>query len=153
MKAFGRRGVARLMAALLLVLTIVLVGVELSWYVSPDVHRRFWSDIFERGGGPMAARFIIQPAMAIAFAVYDGLKDTRLRDEFGNRTRTTDGLISTSRIVLLGLCVDAIYQLTVLDNVYPGEALMVTLPLILTPYFLVRWCIRHLGPRRLSRDH
>ena len=39
-----------------------------------DFLRRTWEDLIGRIGGPMSFRLILQPAMAIFFAIRDGLK-------------------------------------------------------------------------------
>ena len=48
---------------------------------SAEVHQRLWQDIFDRPGGPMSFRFILQPLMAAIAALHDGAKDARLRRE------------------------------------------------------------------------
>jgi hypothetical protein len=68
-----------------------------------------------------------------------------------------EGLISTGRIILLGLGMDAIYQATVLKTFYPGEAAIVAILLAFVPYLLLRgpvarvtrWCLaRHSADSR-----
>ena len=54
--------------ALVLMIGLALLGVILYGF-SPDVHRRIWSDIFNRPGGPMSLRFALQPLMAIIAAL------------------------------------------------------------------------------------
>ena len=39
---------------------------------------RGWENLVGRWGGPMSFRFLIQPAVAILFAIRAGLKDARL---------------------------------------------------------------------------
>ena len=68
----------------------------------------------------MKFRFILQPAMATIAALYDGIKDARtgrspyfwtiLTNPADRAVRLHEGLISTSRIILLGLGMDTIYQ-------------------------------------------
>src|SRR5260370_15087899 len=52
--------------------------------------------------------------------------------------RLEEGLISTSRIIFLGLCMDTVYQLIVLKAFYPVEAIIVALVLAFLPYLLLR---------------
>lgn len=119
------------------------------WYgFSSDVEQRIWRDLSERPGGPMTFRLILQPAMAALVAMRDGMEDARIgrspyvwtlianRRERGPRLR--EGVIATSRIILLGLVMDAVYQLTVLETFYPGEAVIVALLLAFIPYLLLR---------------
>ena len=42
-----------------------------------DAIARFWPDLVGRLSGPMAFRFILQPAMATLFAIRAGLTDAR----------------------------------------------------------------------------
>jgi hypothetical protein len=136
-------------AHLVVVLTLRLIVPGVSWYgCSAEVYQRIWRDMLDRVGGPMTFRFVLQPTMAAITAIHDGLKDARLgrspyfwaalhdRQEFGARLR--EGLISTVRIVLLGLCIDATYQHQVLKTFYPGEGLLMALLLAVLPYLLLR---------------
>ena len=133
--------------ALILMISLALVGAI--WYgFSADVQRRIWGDIFNRPGGPMTLRFLLQPLTAIIAALHDGIKDARTgrspylwtmltsRTERGGRFR--DGLIATSRTILMGLVMDAIYQATVLKMFYPGEAVIIAILLTFVPYLLLR---------------
>ena len=62
-----------------------------------------------------------------------------------------EGLISTSRIVLLGLVMDMIYQYEVLRTFYPGEAVLMVLLLALIPYFVLRGPIARVARKWVSR--
>jgi hypothetical protein len=58
--------------------TIILLLPGMFWHgFSLDVQQRFWSDIFERVGGPISFRFILQPAMALLAALPDGINDAK----------------------------------------------------------------------------
>jgi hypothetical protein len=48
------------------------------------------------------------------------------------------GLRATSKIIVLAVILDVAYQTTVLEEFYPGEALIVGLTLGLVPYVLIR---------------
>jgi hypothetical protein len=86
--------------------------------------------------------------MAAIAALNDGIRDARsgrspyfwtLLTDPGKRSgRLQEGLISTARIILLGLGMDTIYQLAVLNSFYPGEAVIITLLLAVVPYVLLR---------------
>ncbi len=134
------------------VASIALVGLLLFgivWYgFAWDVHQRIWRDIADRVGGPMSFRFLLQPTMAAIAALHDGVKDARLgrdpyfwamlHDPTQRSARLREGLLSTARIILLGLAMDSIYQYRVLGTFYPGEAVLITLLLAVIPYFLLR---------------
>ena len=60
--------------------------------------------------------------------------------------RLFDGIIATSRVILLGLVMDVAYQLIEFKSFYPGEAAIVAVLLAFVPYLLLR------GPfERLAR--
>jgi hypothetical protein len=138
-----------ILAWLVVAVTLAFIILRAIWYgFSAEVYQRIWRDVLDRPGGPMAFRFLLQPAMAAISAIHDGLKDaslgrspyfwTVLHDPHECGTRLREGLISTSRIILLGLGIDAIYQRQVLKTFYPGEALLVALLLAVVPYLVLR---------------
>ena len=43
-----------------------------------DSFSRIWQEIAARPGGPLAIRFYLQPLMATALAIRDGVADARL---------------------------------------------------------------------------
>ena len=144
-----------LLARFVIVLVIVLIILGLGWYgFSAEVRQRVWQDLFERPGGPMTFRFILQPTMAAIAALQDGIKDARtgrapylwtvLTNPAERGGRLREGLISTARIILLGLGMDAIYQFTVLKTFYPGEAVIIAIVLAFVPYLLLRGPIARL---------
>ena len=144
-----------IIAAVLVVLGLVLYG------FSAEVHNRIWRDIFDRPSGPMMFRFILQPVMAAVAALHDGLADARTGrspylwtivttpGERGGRLR--EGLLSTARVILLGLGMDAIYQFVVLKTFYPGEMVIVALLLAFVPYLILRGPFARLARWWLAR--
>ena len=52
--------------------------------------------------------------------------------------RLHEGLISTARIMLLGLCMDAIYQVIVFKTFHPAEAAIIAFALGFVPYLALR---------------
>jgi hypothetical protein len=132
------------------------------WYgLSAEVNRRFWADIADRIHGPMTFRFYLQPAMALLAAIPDGIRDARqghksffwsaLWDPQAPTGRLREGLISTARVVLLGISMDVIYQLKVLDRFYPVEALVMAILLAVIPYFVFRWIVERAARWWLAR--
>jgi hypothetical protein len=131
---------AKLVLAALIVLA--LAGVLLHG-ITVDVMERLWQDLIQRPDAPMRFRFILQPVMAAIVAIRDGLKDVRagrkpyFREALGVR-RLREGLNATPRIILLGIMMDAIYQIIFLRRFYPGETVIIALVLALVPYLLIR---------------
>jgi hypothetical protein len=115
---------------------------------SAEVRNRVWQNMLDRPSGPMTFRIILQPIMAAVAALLDGIKDARtgrspylwtmLTNPAERGGRLREGLISTARIILLGLGIDAIYQFIVLRTFYPGEAVIVAIMLCFLPYLLLR---------------
>lgn len=128
---------------------VMLIALGVIWYgFTPEVLWRLWQDIADRPSGPMALRFLLQPAMAMTFAIRDGIRDTHLgrspyswtvlSDPEQRWPRLQEGLIATGRVILVGLVMDVIYQNRVLGTFYPGEAAVVALLLAFLPYFMIR---------------
>jgi hypothetical protein len=144
----------------LLMLTLIVVGGV--WHgVSPAVFRRLWQNILDRPGAPIEFRFILQPTMATIAALRDGVTDARVgrspflwtvlsnRAEWGGRLR--EGLISTARIILLGIAMDTIYQIIVLKAFYPAEAAIIAIVLAVAPYVVLRGPIERFARWRLGK--
>jgi len=133
-----------LLAKLVLAALIVLALAGLLLYgITVEVIERLWRDLIERPDAPMRFRFILQPVMAAIVAIRDGLKDARagrkpyFRTALGV-TRLREGLNATARIILLGIVMDAMYQMIILGRFYPGEAVIIALVLAFVPYLLLR---------------
>ena len=146
------------MAWLVVVFAAALIVLGAAWYgFSAEVHHRIWRDIAERPGGPMSFRFLLQPTMAFVAALHDGIRDARmgwapyfwtvLSNPSEREGRLREGLLATSRLVLIGLVMDVVYQWRVLGTFYPGEALLVALLLAVLPYFLLRGPICRIARR------
>jgi hypothetical protein len=133
--------------AVILIAAFVLLG--LAWYgFSADVRGRMWQNLTDRPGGTMTFRIILQPIGAAIAAGVDGFKDaksgrspylwTMLTNPSEGGGRLREGVISTARVLLLGLGVDLIYQYIELKTFYPGEAAIVAIVLAFVPYLLLR---------------
>ena len=147
-----------LLAKLVLAALIVLALAGLLLHgITVDVIERLWHDLIQRPDAPMRFRFVLQPVMAAIVAIRDGLKDVR-----GGRqpyfwkalgvTRLRAGLNATARIILLGIVMDAMYQIIVLRRFYPGEAVIIALLLAFVPYLLIRGPAARIA-RRLPASH
>jgi hypothetical protein len=142
-----------------LMIAFIVIGAVMYGFTS-EVRERVWQNLIDRPGGPMTFRFILQPVMAAIAALRDGMNDARLGRApylwalFFNPServgRLVEGVISTARILLLGLCMDVIYQAIVLKTFYPGEAVVVALTLAFLPYALLRGPVARIAR---SRQH
>jgi hypothetical protein len=113
-----------------------------------EIFTRFWNNLIGRIGGPMSFRLLLQPAMAIVFAIRDGMKDARegrpayfyslFTEPESRRSLLREGFKAVSRVFTLAIVMDLIYQVIVLRWFYPLEALIVAFVLALLPYVLLR---------------
>jgi hypothetical protein len=137
------------LARLVVVLMVAFVVLGVAMYgLSLPVFERIWQNLLDRPSGPKAFRFVLQPIMATIAALVDGVKDARtgrnpylwaiLTDPTKRGGRLHEGLISTARVILLGLCMDLIYQFIVFDTFHPAEAVIIAGLLAFLPYLLLR---------------
>jgi hypothetical protein len=137
------------LARLVVVLMATFVVCGLVWYgFSAEERARLWQNLVDRPGGPMLFRFFLQPTMAAIAAWRDGVKDARtgrspfllgaITDPAQRRVRLNEALVATSRIILLGLVMDGIYQAIEFETFHPGEAVIIALVLAFLPYLLLR---------------
>src|SRR3954452_7919934 len=126
-----------------------------------ELFARIWENLSDRVSGPMWLRLVLQPSVAIIFAVRDGLKDAReqkpaffltlitSRDQRMDLIR--DGWSSIVKVFFIAMVVDAIYQLIVERWIYPGEIFIVAFLLAVVPYTLVRGPVSRIFRRSGSR--
>jgi hypothetical protein len=114
--------------------------------------------------GPMKFRLVLQPAMAIFFAIRDGLKDARagrppyfwglFTDRGECREMLENGWKSVGRVFIFAILMDAIYQFIELRWFYPGEAVIVAIILAIIPYLLLRGPVNRIArrPRKVIKE-
>jgi hypothetical protein len=113
-----------------------------------DLWQRFFGNLFSRLDGPLHFRFIMQPLMAMTFAVIDGIKDAKMgrpayfwalvKNPEERRALLRIGWKRIGKIFILAVILDVIYQIKVYRWFYPGETLTVAILLAIVPYLLVR---------------
>ena len=147
-----------LLARLVIILMVafVVVGIVMNG-LSVPVFERIWDNLLGRTTGPMTFRFILQPIMATLAALRDGVSDARtgrspyfwtiLSDESRRSGRLYEGLISTARVLLLGLVMDAIYQYIVFDTFHPAESVIIAVLLAFVPYLVIRGLVTRVARR------
>ena len=154
-KPSGSKEIAARFFVLIMIAFIVAGAV---WYgVSTGQWDRFVQNLRERPAGPLAFRFILQPLMAIIAAAHDGVQDARLhRSPYlwsivtgseSRRLQIQESLVSTGRLMLIGLVVDVVYQIVALKTFFPGEAVVIAIVLPLVPYVLMRGPIARIAAR------
>ena len=127
-----------------------------------DLLVRGWMNLFDRVGGPMTFRIILQPAMATLLAVLAGLRDARegrppylwtvLTDPLQRADLLREGWKAIARVFLLAVIMDIIYQLIVQRWIYPLESLIVAILLAVVPYLLVRGPVNRIARLWLRKE-
>jgi hypothetical protein len=147
-----------LLAKLVVASLLVLIVAGVVWHgVSIPTFRRIWHDLVARPDASMRFRFILQPLMAAIVAIRHGVNDARtgrspyfwtmLGNPRERAQRLNEGLNATARIILLGLVMDAIYQVIVLRRFYPAEAVIVALLFAFVPYVIIRGPVARIARR------
>lgn len=125
-----------------------------SWAVE-EIWLRIVEHMTDRVSGPMKFRMLLQPGMAIAFAVIAGLRDARLGKppyawalftSPGHRAEMLkDGWKSVGKVFVLAMILDIVYQIIVARFVYPGEVILVAVLLAIVPYLIVRGLVTRIA--------
>jgi len=116
--------------------------------VMDDVWTRLLEHMTDRVTGPMKFRLVLQPLMAMIFAIRSGLDDARagrplyfwalFTDPAHRAEMLKDGWKSVGKVFVLALVLDVVYQIIATRFVYPGEALVTAVLLAIVPYLLLR---------------
>ena len=128
-----------------------------------DILRRFWDNLIGRFNGPMTFRLVIQPIVAGAFAVREGLDDARegrppfLWAAITNPTCRAElrqhGSRDVGKVFVVAAVLDAVYQLMVHRGVFLLELMVVATVLAIVPYVLIRGPVGRLaGAMRRRKD-
>ena len=109
---------------------------------------QFLEHLLARLTGPMHFRLILQPLVAIALGIRDGLKDARagrppfitdliVRPE-GRKRQFKQALQSLIKPLIIAIVLDAVAQYLMLGTIYPGAAVFVGVVVMGVPYSLAR---------------
>jgi hypothetical protein len=123
-----------------------------------DILTRFFENLAGRVSGPMKFRLVLQPLMAIIFAIKDIRKDARegqpaylwaLYTGAGHRRDIMkSGWKSVGKVFVLAIVLDAVYQYMQIRWFYPVEAMLVAFILAIIPYVVIRGPISRLMPKK-----
>jgi len=147
--------------AVVLLASLLVAGIV--WHgLSGEVLDRHWRNIVARPGGPMTFRFILQPTMASIAALRDGINDAYLgrspylsaiiRGIEGRGGRLWEGVVSTAKILIVGIVMDVVYQLTVFGTFHPAESASIAILLAFIPYALLRGPFQRVASRWIRRS-
>jgi hypothetical protein len=109
---------------------------------------QFLEHLVARLTGPMHFRLILQPLVAIALGIRDGLKDARagrppfitdliVRPE-GRKRQLKQALQSLIKPLIIAIVLDAVAQYLMFRTIYPGAAVFVGVVVMGVPYSLAR---------------
>jgi len=109
---------------------------------------QFLEHLLARLTGPMHFRLILQPLVAIALGIRDGLKDAKagrppfvtdliVRPE-GRKRQLKRALQALIKPLVIAIILDAIAQYLMLGTIYPGAAVFVGVVVMGVPYSLAR---------------
>jgi hypothetical protein len=123
----------------------------------------FFADLIARVHGPLSFRFVLQPAMAMIYAIRDGVADaqegrppyfwTMFTRANQRRDLLREGWKAVVRVITLGVVMDVIFQLMVFHTIYPLQLVVIVLGLAFVPYLMLRgpverivtvWRTRHI---------
>jgi len=123
-----------------------------------EILKRGWENLIGRSDGPMTFRIIVQPTVAIVWAIRSGLKDAREgRPPFlwtiltypGQRHELLrHGWKDVGTLFIIALILDSIYQVMVHAGIYTLELLITATVLAIVPYCLVRGLVTRIARRR-----
>jgi len=116
--------------------------------------REFLEDLPKRLFGPGRFRFLLQPAVAVFFAIRDGRRDARegrppyfwglFTDKANRRDMLQSGWKSVSKVFLIAIVLDLVFQVIALHAFHPVGALIAGVILAIIPYLLLRGPINRL---------
>jgi hypothetical protein len=151
------------LAKLVLALAALLIVAGVVWHgITFENIARIWHNLVYRSDAPMRFRFVLQPLMSAIAGIHDGLEDVRagraplwtvMRDPRERAVRLREAVNATARIILLGIAMDVIYQIMVLDTFYPAEAVIVAVLLAFVPYLIIRGPVVRALRRRAAGGH
>jgi hypothetical protein len=99
--------------------------------------------------------------VAVVAALRDGIGDARLgrppyfwtilRVAESRGSRLWEGVVSTARILILGIVMDIVYQWLVFKTFYPAQAAVIAVLLAFVPYLVLRGPIERIARRWVVR--
>jgi len=123
---------------------------------------RVGTQLLARVSGPMKFRLVLQPCMAAFFAIRSGLADaktgrspyfwTMVSDPKERGELLKEGWKSVSKVFILAIVLDIIYQVIELHFVYVGEAILVAFILAILPYLILRGLVTRIARRTRATE-
>jgi hypothetical protein len=124
-------------------------------------HLSFMDGLSTRIDGPMSLRLILQPLVALFFALRDGIRDAReghspyfwaLFTEPGHRReKLASGWKSIGKVFIIAIVLDLVFEYIVFHGFRPIGALIAGVVLALIPYLLLRGPVNRLMRLKTAR--
>ncbi len=119
---------------------------------------QFLEHLVARLTGPMHFRLIMQPLVAIALGIRDGLKDARAgRPPFvmdlivrpqGRKRQLKQALETLVKPLIMAIVLDAVAQYLMFQTIYPTAAVFVGIAIMGVPYSLARGLTNRIASAR-----
>jgi hypothetical protein len=116
---------------------------------------RGWENLVGRWNGPMSCRCLVQPAVAIFFAIRAGWKDARADEPpflwavLSKSDRREERLWQiwkgVGTVFIVALILDSIYQVIVHAGIYTLELLIAATVLAVVPYLVTRGLVTRIA--------
>ena len=113
-----------------------------------EMFTRAWDNLLARDSGPLHFRLFLQPLVAAILAIRAGWADawagrpiffwTLVREPARARAMLRNLWTIVGKVFLVAVALDVVYQLIVLQWIYPVETLIVATMLALVPCMVVR---------------
>ena len=113
-----------------------------------EMFTRGWNDLLARDSGPLHFRLFLQPLVATILAIRAGWTEawagwpiffwTLVREPAQARTVLRNMWAFVGKVFFVAVALDVVYQVIVLQWIYPVQTLIVATMLALVPCILVR---------------
>lgn len=127
-----------------------------------DFFQQFIAALVLRLTGTLHFRFIMQPVMALIFAVIDGIKDAKagrptylwglITDPGTRGQRLKEGWKSIGKVAILAVILDLVYQFIDKDSVNLLGSLIAAIILAILPYGLLRGPVNYIAGLIMRRN-
>jgi hypothetical protein len=127
-----------------------------------EFFQQFINAIYLRLTGTLSLRFILQPVMALIFAVIDGIKDAKagrpaylwglITDPGTRQEQLKSGWKSIGKVAIIAVILDLVYQFIDKDNVNWLGSLIAGVILAIVPYLLLRGPVNYIAGLIIRRS-
>ncbi len=131
--------------------------------VIQEMVSRGFTQLLGRASGPLHVRLVLMPTVVTLLAIRAGLRDARLGQpaflwgiltDSGHRRQ---GIVTAwndlTRVLIMAMLIDTVYQLVVLRAFYIVQALIVAVTFAIIPYILFRGPTARLSRALSGRTH